>query len=162
MQWLANQPLPSEVVDKMSDLPSGVRIRMCKNDPEGWPILQCDNVFVLPGVPKYFDEKLSAILDEFCVATKPPTRTKQVRLRVNEEEIVSALNKAVASHPEVTFGSYPVRDQPGEVKAVITLEVDGGEAGCALMTAAVDALLASLPEEGVVEVSESLEIGECE
>ena len=158
----AGQPLPSEVVDKMSDLPSGVRIRMCKNDPEGWPILQCDNVFVLPGVPKYFDEKLSAILDEFCVATKPPTRTKQVRLRVNEEAIVSALNKAVASHPQVTFGSYPVRDQPGEVKAVITLEADGGEAGCALMTAAVDALLASLPEEGVVEVSESLEIGECE
>ena len=75
--------------------------------------------------------------------------------------MAEALEPRLKPHPTLQVVTM-VAVVPGEVKAVITLEADGGEAGCALMTAAVDALLASLPEEGVVEVSESLEIGECE
>ena len=48
--------LTPEVLTKMSTLPSGVRIRTCASDE--WPILQCANVFVLPGVPAYFTSKL--------------------------------------------------------------------------------------------------------
>ena len=35
----------------MSELPAGALIRPTPDDPDAWPILQCKNVFVLPGVP---------------------------------------------------------------------------------------------------------------
>ena len=40
-----------EVVTKMSTLPRGALLRQPPNAEESWPILQCANVFVLPGVP---------------------------------------------------------------------------------------------------------------
>ena len=73
---------------------------------------------------------------------------------------MKARNAAVAAHPAIAFGSYPVRNQPGEVKAVITLEADGGEDGLRQLEGAVDALLASVPEGAVVAVSESVGIGD--
>jgi hypothetical protein len=36
-----------------------------EGDPNAWPILQCENVFVLPGVPQFFEEKLGVICDHF-------------------------------------------------------------------------------------------------
>ena len=76
------------------------------------------------------------------------------RRRRNSSRKLPPLNSVA-----IAFGSYPVRDQPGEVKAVITLEADGGEDGLAQLDGGVNALLASLPDGAVVEVSESLEIG---
>lgn len=35
------------------------------DDVNAWPILQCENVFVLPGVPQFFQEKLDVICDHF-------------------------------------------------------------------------------------------------
>ena len=35
------------------------------DDVNAWPILQCENVFVLPGVPQFFEEKLDVICDHF-------------------------------------------------------------------------------------------------
>ena len=33
--------------------------------PLTWPILQCENVFVLPGVPHFFEEKIDMICEHF-------------------------------------------------------------------------------------------------
>jgi molybdopterin-biosynthesis enzyme MoeA-like protein len=30
-----------------------------------WPVLQCDNIFVLPGVPKFFEAKMKLITQHF-------------------------------------------------------------------------------------------------
>ena len=47
-----------EVVTKMSTLPRGALLRQPPNAEESWPILQCANVFVLPGVPHLFLSKV--------------------------------------------------------------------------------------------------------
>ena len=42
-------------------------------------------------------------------------------LSSEEDSIVNALNATVAAHPHVTFGSYPIVDNPDH-KTIITLE----------------------------------------
>jgi hypothetical protein len=47
--------------------------------------------------------------------------TYRIVLSSEEDSIVNALNATVAAHPHVTFGSYPIVDNP-EHKTIITLE----------------------------------------
>lgn len=64
---------------------------------------------------------------------------------------MSDLNAIVASHPAVTFGSYPV--SLPDVQTIVTLEApaDGEEA----LKAALAVLVSAMPQGAVVEVSES-------
>jgi len=109
-----------------------------------WPILQCQNIFMLPGVPPYFEKKmkqLAAFLRDEAIglsldrsahavgqhsAASPPPRSDTFRivLALHEDTIVSALNAAVAAHPHVTFGSYPIVRTSNEdaYRTIITLE----------------------------------------
>jgi molybdopterin-biosynthesis enzyme MoeA-like protein len=50
---------------KLAQLPELARLRVAPSDPGGWPILQCANVFILPGVPQYFEAKMGAIVRHF-------------------------------------------------------------------------------------------------
>ena len=145
------KPLSAEVLEKMSTLPSGVRIRTVASDPNEWPILQCANVFVLPGVPTFFESKLAVICDDFLQARTPPVLSRCVRLAVAEESIVADLNAIVTAHSAVAFGSYPVSQ--GDVSTIITLEAPGNEKTA--LEAALTALLAVVPETAVVGVSDS-------
>merc|ERR1711918_25193 len=47
----AGRDLSPEVLEKMSTLPSGALLRLPPDDPDAWPVVQCANVFVLPGIP---------------------------------------------------------------------------------------------------------------
>ena len=46
----AERELPPQILEKMSTLPAGAIMRHDPSVPDAWPILQCGNVFVLPGV----------------------------------------------------------------------------------------------------------------
>jgi hypothetical protein len=121
-----------------------------------WPILQCQNIFMLPGVPPYFEKKMKQLAAFLPVASatiagelsrdeaiglsldrsahavgqpsaaSPPPRSETFRivLALKEDTIVSALNAAVAAHPHVTFGSYPIVRTSNEdaYRTIITLE----------------------------------------
>ena len=55
-------------------------------------------------------------------STPPPrSDTYRIVLSLEEESIVPALNASVGAHPHVSFGSYPIVDDP-EYKTIITLE----------------------------------------
>mmetsp|Transcript_9341 Transcript_9341/g.27210 ORF Transcript_9341/g.27210 Transcript_9341/m.27210 type:complete len:653 (+) Transcript_9341:73-2031(+) len=110
----------SEEQAKMALLPAGVRLRTVPGSGAKWPILQAENVFVLPGVPAYFSSKLDAILTHFIDQNRS-IFTRQLVLNVIEEDIVADLNTVVADYPAVAFGSYPVLDDP-EFKTIVTLE----------------------------------------
>ena len=108
-----------------------------------WPILQCDNVYILSGVPQYFAKKIQLLTKYFLTTRKyshrmSPTesttsemRLKEVRkivLNVEEKNIVNLLNSLVAKYSRdskslqyVKFGSYPFIDHP-DFKTIITLE----------------------------------------
>jgi molybdopterin-biosynthesis enzyme MoeA-like protein len=140
--------IDDQVLDKMSSLPSGACIRPTPDDPEAWPILQCKNVFVLPGVPQFFTAKLDTIATHFLRGATPVV-SRRIRLAVNEEAIVSPLNEIVGAHPDVQFGSYPVSQ--GAVQTIITLEAAGSSE--AVLETSLEALLEALPDGSVVEVS---------
>ena len=167
-----------EVVTKMSTLPRGALLRQPPNAEESWPILQCANVFVLPGVPHLFLSKVRdaaplsppparphtphlsppllvpssrqlGVICEHFLRGAPPAAQRKLLLRVEELSLVTALNEVVAAHQTVHFGSYPRDGSDDGVLTIITLEApDEAE-----LDAAVDALLATLPPDAVARVS---------
>jgi len=140
----------SEGQVKMATLPTSSELQYLTDDSEEWPVLQCQNIFILPGVPAYFDSKINLLaassklaqpttigeskdeeiglsMDQSAETDKqqstPPPRsdTYRIVLSLEEDNIVSALNASVAAHPHVSFGSYPIVNDP-EYKTIITLE----------------------------------------
>jgi FAD synthetase len=105
---------------KMASLPANARLRYLSDNNEDWPFLQCRNIFILPGVPKFFCEKIET-LATYLSTQLERSETYKVVLSVDEECIVRTLNNVVERHPNVTFGSYPFVDHPA-VKTVVTLE----------------------------------------
>ena len=114
---------------KMSTLPSTSRLQYLTDDPDEWPILQCGhNVFILPGVPQFFEAKVKALATHLLSSDLERSVFCRVVLSCEESAIVEPLNEAVMRHPSVSFGSYPFVDHPG-CKTVLTLEgrlIEGG------------------------------------
>eukprot|EP00611_Tribonema_gayanum_P019868 TRINITY_DN352_c3_g1_i2.p2 TRINITY_DN352_c3_g1~~TRINITY_DN352_c3_g1_i2.p2 ORF type:complete len:183 (+),score=92.88 TRINITY_DN352_c3_g1_i2:724-1272(+) len=139
----------TEAQSKLAMLPELARLRVAPTDPSGWPILQCENVFILPGVPQYFETKLGVIVEHFL--SGHDVFVAKLVLSADEFEIVSQLDAAVAQHPSVTFGSYPFVGGSGgggpAQRTIITLEA----ASAAAVAAAAATLRALLPPEFVTE-----------
>ena len=105
---------------KMATLPSNSKLRYLSTDEDDWPVLQCRNIFILPGVPEFFAKKIENVAAYLSSQLERGAAYKVV-LSVDEASIVDALNDAVKRHPNVTFGSYPFVSHP-EYKTVLTLE----------------------------------------
>ena len=98
---------------KMSTLPSTSRLRYLTDDPEEWPILQCGhNVFILPGVPQFFESKVKALATHLLSSDLERSVFYRVVLSCEEAAIVECLNEVVLRHPSVSFGSYPFVNHP--------------------------------------------------
>lgn len=114
---------------KMSTLPSTSRLRYLTDDPKEWPILQCGhNVFILPGVPQFFEAKVKALATHLLSSDLERSVFYRVVLSCEEAAIVECLNEVVLRHPSVSFGSYPFVNHPA-TKTVLTLEgrlIEGG------------------------------------
>ncbi|KAG7363694.1 molybdopterin-binding domain containing protein [Nitzschia inconspicua] len=108
---------PAQV--KMATLPSNAKLRYFSSQDD-WPVLQCRNVFVLPGVPQFFEQKIERVA-AYLSSQLERSVAYQVILSIDEAAIVDVLNQAVLDHPNVSFGSYPYVSHP-EVKTVLTLE----------------------------------------
>jgi len=113
-----------EAINKMTMLPRNGKLQYWAGKDE-WPILQCNNLFVLPGVPQFFAAKIQAIAAHLAsvidqnICTN--TTCRKVVLSIDENSIVTPLNEVVEKHPCVSIGSYPFVDHP-ECKTVVTLE----------------------------------------
>lgn len=104
-----------------------------------YPLLRYRNVFILPGVPQMFEDKLSVVRP--LVASQPPARRCLV-LRWPETRLAPFLNEVVAAFPEVEIGSYPIF--AGEASRVeVTFEAADEE----LVEAAAACLRRALPPE---------------
>lgn len=104
-----NEPL-SESLVKMASLPEHSVLRIpptpinvdnsnekpsSPNSGIQWPILQCDKVFILPGVPKFYIQKIDAIVDHFLVHYGKISYRCKIILSIDEHSIVEPLNEAV-------------------------------------------------------------------
>jgi hypothetical protein len=105
---------------KMATLPTVAKLRYLSKEPNDWPILQCKNIFILPGIPEFFSKKICDVA-EYLACQMERLPAYKVVLQVDENTIVSALNQIVEAYPNVSFGSYPFVSHP-EYKTVITVE----------------------------------------
>ncbi|CAM9150612.1 unnamed protein product [Ectocarpus sp. 4 AP-2014] len=136
----------TEAQMKMAMLPELSKLRVAPVAGEAaWPILQTENVFILPGVPEFFQGKMTVIADYFLDSR--PMHVRKIVLSADEILVVEHLNQAVEAHPNVTFGSYPYYSNPA-FKTVFTLEGENQED----VVAASEALEKSLPAEYLIKV----------
>ena len=89
------------------------------------------------------------ICASLLAGAEAPCAIRRVLLRLPEDQIVEALNEAVAAHAGVSFGSYPVSQ--GLVSTILTLEAAADEEE--VLEGALRSLLAALPADAVAEVS---------
>ena len=126
------------------------RLRMA-NVPEGAvllatealfaPVVNIQNVYIFPGIPRILQERFHAIKERFRGA---PYFLKNVFVRYGEGVIASALNELLAKFPHLLLGSYPVLDLP-DYKVKVTLESKDSD----YLDGALKTLLASLPQDAV-------------
>eukprot|EP00537_Pseudo-nitzschia_pungens_P013429 CAMPEP_0172386754 /NCGR_PEP_ID=MMETSP1061-20121228/4212_1 /TAXON_ID=37318 /ORGANISM="Pseudo-nitzschia pungens, Strain cf. pungens" /LENGTH=725 /DNA_ID=CAMNT_0013116215 /DNA_START=318 /DNA_END=2498 /DNA_ORIENTATION=+ len=105
---------------KMATLPPSAKLRYLSTDE--WPVLQCRNIFVLPGVPEFFSKKIENVA-AYLSSQLERSVVYKIVLSVDEPSIVDVLNRAVEKHSRVSIGSYPFVSHP-EFKTVVTLEAD--------------------------------------
>lgn len=84
---------------RMADIPSGTRLV-----GDGFPVLVCRNVVILPGVPTYFRRKF----DLFAKTLEGvPVQTIRLKTTMKESMIAAILSEASVRWPDVDIGSYP-------------------------------------------------------
>jgi FAD synthetase len=76
--------------------------------PSTFPVVRVDNVYILPGIPKYFEYAVTSLEHLFKNPDGDRFFTRQLFLRSDELDIVPVLNHTVEKFKgSVIFGSYP-------------------------------------------------------
>jgi molybdopterin-biosynthesis enzyme MoeA-like protein len=112
-----------------------------------FPVLSCDGIFMLPGVPKYFAVQLEAVL-----ATLPvePVTLRCLFLDASEHEIAPALDAVALENAHVAIGSYPVVEPEAGYRVKLTIEhVSADE-----VAKVIDRLKRELPKGSVISEDE--------
>ncbi len=132
----------NESVLKMAEVPEGAELIDFGNSR--FPLVAFRNIYIFPGIPKYLREKFGLIRERFRAAA---LYLKRLFLDTEESDIASDLNRVVVENRDVSFGSYPILDNP-EYKIIVTAECRSEDS----LAAAVRQLLKSLPPKIVIRV----------
>jgi molybdenum cofactor synthesis domain-containing protein len=127
---------------RMADVPEGCEL--VSNEQVRWPTICIVNVYVFPGIPEIFRAKFPVLRERFRQA---PWHLRMIFTKLDEGVLKEPLDAVVARFPGVQVGSYPRLSDP-EYHVKITLESKDR----ASADAATEALIASLPPEGIVRV----------
>jgi FAD synthetase len=125
---------------KMAEVVEGTELVLEGN--LSFPTLQVLNIYVLPGIPEIFREKLQAMCQRLAV---DPFHVRVIYACEPESAIAVFLNRTVECFPELILGSYPKLNDP-EYRVRITLESKDRN----YVERAFGALLAMLPPSAVV------------
>ncbi len=127
---------------KMAEVPEGSELIDFGNSR--FPLVVFRNIFIFPGIPKYLREKFSLIKERF---RSPVFYLKRLFLDAEEADIAAVLNVIVSRNREVSFGSYPILDNP-QYRIIITAECRSENS----LNKAMKELLDSLPSHVVIGV----------
>jgi molybdenum cofactor synthesis domain-containing protein len=84
-----------------------------------YPVVACEGVFMLPGVPELFKLQLESVMPRFEAA---PVVLGVLYLCLPEPPIAGVLDSIALAHPEVAIGSYPTFDPDAGYRTKITVE----------------------------------------
>ena len=101
---------------KMARVPEGCELVI--GDHAAFPTIVVRNVYVLPGIPEIFQDKVVSLRERFRAQ---PYHLRQVLVNENETRIAEFLNATLAAYPELLLGSYPKLSHP-EYRVRLTLE----------------------------------------
>jgi len=107
-----------------------------------FPTFLVENIYVLPGIPEIFQDKVTAIRDRFA---SDPFHLRIVYVRQQETAIADFLDATLEAFPELLLGSYPKLNHP-EYKVRLTLESKDAQ----YLENALGKLLELLPDNAVV------------
>jgi FAD synthetase len=147
---IRHQEIENRMRQRLGREVNDARLRMA-NVPEGAvllatealfaPVVNIQNVYVFPGIPRILQERFHAIKERFRDA---PYFLKNVFLKYGEGVIASTLNDLLTKFPHLLLGSYPVLDLP-DYKVKVTLESKDSN----YLDNALRSLVASLPQDAV-------------
>lgn len=129
----------NEAAMKMAEVPEGAHLI----EAGDFPLVAYANVYILPGVPEIFREKLYHLRDRFADV---PTRVARLFLGCYESEIAAELAAVDRAFPEVTIGSYPRLS--GDYRVLVTVESQDQAA----VERALTALRERLPADQLLRV----------
>jgi molybdenum cofactor synthesis domain-containing protein len=121
---------------EMADVPEGAEL--VTSASVRWPTVRLANVFILPGQPEIFRQKLPILREH--LGGDQPFISRAVHTSSEEAEIATLLEEICEQHPEVTLGSYP---RLNDATTRVVVSVDGRDR--AAVDRAVEALHAALP-----------------
>jgi molybdenum cofactor synthesis domain-containing protein len=101
---------------KMAEVPEGAVLNAVGTFR--FPTVQIENVYVLPGIPQIFEDKLLALAGRFAA---DPYFMRAIYTSVGEGTIAEHLNACLAKFPELLLGSYP-RLGDSQYRVKLTLE----------------------------------------
>lgn len=122
-----------------------VGAQLCFGDAARWPTVCCENVYILPGVPKFLRRQFAEIRELF---RDTPVRAGRVFVAAEETRVVAELDAVVAGFPDVKFGSYPRFDEV-TFQLIITIEATTDariSAACQALCQQLGALVVSVDE----------------
>lgn len=134
------EPLSSEAL-RLADAPEGAE--MWQQEGIWYPVLTCDGVFLLPGVPQLFKVQLETVLARL---ERAPVYLRCLFLSAQEAEIAGVLDRVALAMPHVSIGSYPSFDRGSDYRVKVTVE----HAEQAPVEEAVARLLMELPKSCVL------------
>ena len=117
-----------------------------------YPVLQCDNIFVLPGVPHIFQKKMEQIVTHFIEPVK--VVSKKLILMINQTEtsiatILTTLSQEFEN--EIEIGSYPHYDFSNDCSNTYTVVTIESQDAVKVDTAA-DKLLSVIGPDSILSV----------
>lgn len=132
---------PPAAALRMAEVPEGAEL--VDSAHTSFPVVVCEGVFMLPGVPEFFRAQLEAVL---ALLPGRPVVLRTLYLRAQEADIAQALDAVALSLPHVAFGSYPTFDGTLDYRVKLTIEHDERH----VVDTAVARLRASLPAGALV------------
>jgi molybdenum cofactor synthesis domain-containing protein len=132
----------TEAALKLAEVPEGARL--VGGPGVRFPTVAIRNVFILPGVPQLFAEKLQSLRGEL---SGQPDVLQSIYLRSDETAIAASLTQVAGELPSIRIGSYPRINDPAYR---IRITVEGTDR--ALVERATDRLLVLLPPDEVLRV----------
>jgi len=129
---------------KMAEVPEGAEL--ITDVSLNFPTIKVENVYVLPGIPEIFQQKLLGLKTRFRAA---PYCLKVVYTSIGEGTLAEYLNQTMRTFPDLLLGSYPkIGDPSYSVK--VTLE----SKDAVYVDQAFEHLLRALPAGSVVRTEE--------
>jgi molybdenum cofactor synthesis domain-containing protein len=110
-----------------------------------YPILQCESIYLLPGVPQLFKHQLEAVLERLQGV---PLRLRSLYLSLDEPAIAHVLDRIALDLPQVAIGSYPEFDRSVGYRVKVTVE----NAQSALVDEVVARLERELPRGSILRM----------